>query len=278
MSDQWPGLDEFLQVLGLEEEPLGLYYTGVQPETGLTPDPLDPISRAKEIKGEINWGAVFGGFSCVMGHIWRARRKRAAAWFSADHYGCPGGAFYLGFMKPQTELIVHYVSTGLPGQMEGECYLPSPDKCRAFFEYLDPRPAPKPFMVVKPLGLFQKDEKPELVVFFCRPESLAGLHQLAAFVTGEAEVVRSPFGAGCSNITSWPFFYLSRGRQAAVLGGWDPSARQFYKTDELSFTVPLTLFEAMLAQWPASFLTRKAWRTSRQKIARSRRAWGEGEA
>jgi len=23
---------------------------------------------------------VFGGFSCVMGHIWRARQKHAAAW------------------------------------------------------------------------------------------------------------------------------------------------------------------------------------------------------
>lgn len=51
---------------------------------------------------------VFGQFSCVMGHIWRARRKKTAAYFSDKQFGCPGGVFFLGFNKPQTETIIHW--------------------------------------------------------------------------------------------------------------------------------------------------------------------------
>jgi hypothetical protein len=100
----------------------GIYYTDRQPTEGFSPEPMDLPSREKESKKEINWGAVFGSFSCVIGNVWRARRKRTSAYFSAERYGCPGGVFWLGFMKPQTETIIHYVSTGVPGYMEGECY------------------------------------------------------------------------------------------------------------------------------------------------------------
>lgn len=273
---RWPGLAGLLTALGLDEPPLALFYADAPPAAGLAPAPLERPTRAREQAGEINWGAVFGGFSCAIGHIWRARRKRAAAWFSADHYGCPGAFFWLGFTKPQTEAIVHYVSSGIPGKMPGEFYLATPDQCRDVFLHADPRPAPRPYLVVKPLDLLAPEEKPELVAFFARPESLAGLHQLATFATGRPEIVRSPFSAGCGALAAWPLHYLERGEeQVAVLGGWDPSARKHYKTDELSFTVNLGLFEAMVAGWPGSFLATKTWAGVRRKIARSRRAWGE---
>ena len=60
---------------------------------------MDLPTREKEINNEIDWQATFGQFSCVMGHIWRARKKKAAAYFTAEQFGCPGGAFFLGFMK-----------------------------------------------------------------------------------------------------------------------------------------------------------------------------------
>ena len=88
---------------------------------------------------------------------------------------------------------------------------------------IDPRPAPARFCLFKPINLFGEDENPELVIFFSRPESIAGLNQLATFVTNDFEVVNSPFGAGCSNIVTWPLRYLAQGKLKAVLGGWDPS-------------------------------------------------------
>ena len=106
--------------LGLSELPMGVYFTGREPESGFTPQVLESPSREREQRGEVDWPAVFQGFSCVMGHVWRARRKRSRAWFSAEQYGCPGGSFWLGFHKPQTEAIIHYVSTGIPG-LEESC-------------------------------------------------------------------------------------------------------------------------------------------------------------
>ncbi len=270
-------LPRFLEVLGLDEEPMGIFYTDERPAGGFSPKPLDLPTREKETNNDIDWKTIFGQFSCVIGNIWRARKKKTSAYFDAERFGCPGGAFWLGFMKPQTETIIHYVSTGIPDRMDGELYCDSPDELRRIFDYIDPRPAPKRFCVVKPLSLFSTKEEPELVALFARPETLCGLHQLAAFVTNNPEVVASPWGAACTNLITWPLKYLARGENKAVLGGWDPSARKFFKTDELTFTVPYTMFDQMLERFEESFLTTKTWATVQKKIARSKRTWGETE-
>ena len=181
----------------------------------------------------------------------------------------------MGFNKPQAETIINYVSTGIPNWTEGELYCDSPDALRKIFEYVDPRPAPQKFCVVKPVSRFSGVEVPELVAFFTRPESLSGLHQLAAFVTRDPEVVVSPWGAGCGNVVVWSLHYLSKGQNKTVIGGWDPSARKFFKTDELSFTIPYKMFLDMIERFNSSFLTTKSWATVQKKIERSKRTWGE---
>ncbi len=275
MEERWSALPRFLEILGYDEEPMGIFYTDEKPAEGFTPAPLDLPTKEKEQKGQIDWQAVFGDFSCVIGHIWRARKKKVPAYFDSNHFGCPGGAFFLGFMKPQTETIIHYVSTGFPGQMEGEFYCDSPDVLRGIFDYIDPPSASGKFCVVKPLSLFEGSETPELAAFFARPETMCGLHQLAAFVGHDTEVTASPWGAACTNLITWPRKYLAQGKQRAVIGGWDPSARKFFKTDELSMTVPYEMFTQMLERFEESFLTTKTWSIVRKKIARSRRTWGE---
>ncbi len=268
-------LPQFLDILGLKEEPMGIFYTDTKPADGFAPKPNDLPTREKEQKNAIDWQAIFGNFSCAMGHIWRARKKKTAAYFSAEQFGCPGGAFWLGFNKPQAETIINYVSTGIPNWTEGEFYCDSPDELRRIFEYVDPRPAPHKYCVVKPVSQFAETEIPELVAFFTRPEALAGLHQLAAFVTNDPEVVASPWGAACGNLVVWPLHYLSVNQHKAVIGGWDPSARKFFKTDELSFTVPYQMFADMLNRFDGSFLKTKTWTTVQKKIARSNQTWGE---
>jgi uncharacterized protein (DUF169 family) len=267
----------FLSALDLDEEPLGLFFTDVEPAEGYSPKPMDLPTREREEQNAIDWPRVFGNFSCVMGNIWRARRKKTAAYFSAERFGCPGGAFWLGFMKPQTETIIRYVSTGTPGWSEGERYCGSPDELRRVFEGIDPEPATAKYCVVKPLSLFGEGEEPLLVLFFSRPEALCGLHQLAFFVTGDPEVVASPWGASCTSIATWPRRYLALGQNRAVVGGWDPSARKFFMGDELSFTVPFGMFQQMLDRYGESFLVGKTWDSVRKKIARSRKVWGKGE-
>jgi uncharacterized protein (DUF169 family) len=228
-----------------------------------------------ETAGAVDWEATFANFSCVIGNIWRARKLGKPAYFDQARFGCLGGAFYLGFLKPQLEFIAHYVSTGQPGVMEGECYLDSPAAVRRFFEALDPRPAPAQFCIFKQLSKFTSEETPEVVIFFGRAETISGLNQLATFVTNDFEAVMSPFGAGCSNIVAWPLKYLERGQLKAVLGGWDPSDRKFLKPDEITFAVPYEMFDRMVKRWRESFLTKETWKSVRKKIELSRKAWKE---
>ncbi len=275
LADLITEVPNFVEILGLGEEPLGMYYSPVEPAEGFSPQQAILPSAEQEKLGQIDWEATMGNFSCVIGHIWRARKLGKPAFFEQARFGCLGGAFYLGFLKPQLEFITKYVSTGIPNVLEGECYLESPEVVRRFFEVLDPRPAPAPYCIFKSLSQFTPQETPEVVIFFARGEVIGGLNQLATFVTNDFEAVMSPFGAGCSNIVTWPLKYLERGVLKAVLGGWDPSDRRFLKPDEISFAVPWEMFARMVSRYRESFLTKPTWTTVRKKIDLSRKAWKE---
>ncbi|MCK8601366.1 DUF169 domain-containing protein [Desulfoferrobacter suflitae] len=266
---------DFLEALGHLEEPMGMFYTDVEPAEGFTPKQGAAFSYEMEQRAEVDWRVLWQNFSCVMGNIWLARKKNNAAYFDAQHYGCVGGSFYLGFHKPQLDFIAHYISTGCADQTQGERYLRSPDSARRFFTEIDPRPAPARFCVFKPLSRFQQGESPEIVTFFVRGEALSGLCVLATFVTDDFEVVAAPFGAGCSFLVTWPLHYLAQGKFKAVLGSPDPSNRKFLKTDEMTFSVPYEMYLQMLSSWRESFLAGATWEGVKKKIRRSRQVWGE---
>jgi uncharacterized protein (DUF169 family) len=268
-------VESFLETLGVIEEPMGMHYTDDEPDDAISPKSGTLPSVEAEAGGRVDWQALNSNWSCVVGALWRARKKKVPAVFDRERFGCLGGAFYLGFLKPQLEGIVYYVSTGIPGQMEGEHYLESPDVTRRFFNTIDPQPAPARYCVFKPISQFTGRERPVLVSFFSRPESIAGLNQMATFVTNDFEAVCSPFGAGCSNLVTWPLKYLAEGKLKAVLGGWDPSDRNFLKPDEITFTMPWEMFVRMVQRRQESFLMTKTWEGIRKKIERSRKAWGE---
>ena len=271
------GTATLLGYLGLGEEPMGVYYSDTKPDKAFGPKKGVPISRELEDKGELDMQEVMKSFSCVMGNVWLARKKHGAAFISSEEYGCPGGVYYCSMMKPHLRFIEHYVSTGFEGTpLHGERYMQSPDVMRKFMVEVNPREAPGKYCIFKPLSLFTDGEEPEFVIFFARGEVLSGLFTHAVFTTGDMECVVSPFGAGCTNMISWPLYYKERGLDKAVIGGFDPSARKFMKTDELTFTVSLSLYEKMLAALPESVFARETdWKGVRKKVDRSIKAWGE---
>jgi uncharacterized protein (DUF169 family) len=254
---------------------MGMYYTDRQPSEGFSPKTRKLPTAEEEAQGKIDWGSVFKNFSCVVGIIWRARKKSGVAYFDRDHFGCLGGAFYLGFAERPLSFLARFVSTGAPNRFEGERYLESPEVTRRFFTTIEPLPAPGRFCVFKPISQFGAGERPEVVTFFARSEIICGLHQLATFVTNDFEAVYSPFGPGCAGIVTWPLRLLGQKKLRAVLGGWDPSERRYLKPDELTFTVPLEMYTRMISRWPESFLATDTWSTVRKKIARSYKVWGD---
>lgn len=277
MQSIFDGTVTFLEYLGLGEEPFGVYYADTLPENAYGPKKGTPISRELEDKHELDMQEVMKSFSCAMGNIWLARKKNGAAFISAEEYGCPGGVYYCSMMKPHLRFIEHYVSTGFEGSpLHGERYMPNPDAMRKFMEEVNPREATGKYCIFKPLSHFSDDQKPEFIIFFARPEVLSGLFTQATFTTGDMECVVSPFGAGCTNMISWPLYYKGKGQEKAVIGGFDPSARKFMKTDELTFTVSLELYEKMLTALPDSMFAHETdWKGVHKKVERSAKAWGE---
>lgn len=272
-TEKTASLKEFLGVLGYNEEPMGMFYTDTEPEKGVAPKLHYLPNTEDEAAGKVDWAALHKGWSCVLGTLRLARRRRTAAYFERGRYGCLGAAFFLGFNKPQLEAIVRYVSTGIPGVLEGERYLPSPELARQYYDLLDPEPAPKRYCVFKPLSSFGPGEQPEFVNFFARPEVISGLHQLAIYGTDDPEAVMSPWSAGCGNLVAFPRKYKQQGLVKACLGGWDPSCRKFLKIDEITFTVPIDMFRRMLERWQESFLTAPAWQSVKRRIAESNDVW-----
>ncbi|MBC16037.1 MAG: hypothetical protein CL942_03170 [Desulfovibrio sp.] len=277
MQSIFDGTATFLEYLGLGEEPFGVYYADALPDNAYGPKKGTPISRELEDAHELDMQEVMKSFSCVMGNIWLARKKGGAAYISAEEYGCPGGVYYCSMMKPHLRFIEHYVSTGFEGTpMHGERYMANPDAMRDFMLKVNPREATGKYCIFKPLSHFTDDQQPEFVIFFARAEVLSGLFTQAVFTTGDMECVVSPFGAGCTNIISWPLYYKGKGQEKAVIGGFDPSARKFMKTDEMTFTVSLELYEKMLAALPDSMFAHETdWKGVRKKVERSAKAWGE---
>ncbi|MHC1753756.1 DUF169 domain-containing protein [Humidesulfovibrio sp.] len=271
--------NKFLGYLGASEEPFGVHYSDTKPEHAFGPREGVPISRELEEQGKLDMQEAMKTFSCVMGNIWLARKKHSAAFISAEEYGCFGGAYYCSMMTPPLRFIEHYVSTGFAGTpLHGERYLPNPESVGSFLKQVEPRKAPAKYCIFKPLSLFADGEVPEFIIFFARPEVLSGLFTHTCFTTGNVECVVSPFGTGCTSMISWPLYYSERGEEKAVLGGFDPSARKFMKTDELTFTVSLSLYKKMLAALPESMFTHETdWSSVRKKVDRSAKAWGESE-
>ena len=267
----------FLEHLGLDEEPFGVYYADNLPDNAVGPKPGVPISRELEESGQLDLQEAMKTFSCVMANIRLARKKGCAAFISKEEYGCFGGVYYCSLLKPHLRFIEHYVSTGFSGTpVHGERYMPTPEAMRKFLAEVDPRKAPAKYCIFKPLSSFADGEEPELVIFFARPEVLSGLFTHTVFTTGDMDCVASPFGAGCTNMVAWPLYYQGQGVEKAVIGGFDVSVRKYMKVDELTFTVSWSLYQKMLQALPESmFNVDGAWKEVRKKVARSAKAWGE---
>lgn len=278
MENIMKGTERLLDLLGHNEWPIGVYYSNERPENGFGPKPGEIFTREKELAGEIDWDNAFNKtFACVMGKVWLARNKRTAAWLSHEECGCLGGGYYAGLYRPYLETNILYVSTGIPGtHIEGEHFLPTTESMKTFMEDTLPPPAPAKYCVFKALEKFEPKEEPLVVVFFARPEVIVGLHSLAGYAAANHLAVTAPFSAGCGALVAWPLAYLQRGEEYAVLGGFDPTVRKFFKTDELSFSVPLSLYRKMLDAMEESALTRETWQKDLIKVKKSMRAWGEG--
>ena len=235
----------FRETLGLKESPLGVYYTNDKPE-GVTPK--------EGIQG------------CMIGLLQNARKKGKTVYFDKNHFGCPGGAYYMGLRESVRPNMEYFLSCGIPAEMEGERYIKTPELARKYFEKAKPRPAPATYCVFKPIEKFQGGEEPEIVVFFAPPDILSGLFTLSNYALELTDAVYTPFGSGCGTILTYPLKEVEKEQPRAILGMFDVSARLMVEREILTLSMPYSIFIKLLENVDGSFLQTESWKKVRQRI------------
>ena len=236
----------FRETLGLKESPLGIYYTNHKPE-GVTP---------KE-----------GITGCMIGLLQNARKRGKTVFFDKSHFGCPGGGYYMGFLEKARPNIEYFLSCGIPGEMEGERYIKTPELARKYFEMMKPIPAAATYCVFKPIEQFQEGTiKPEVVAFFVPPDILSGLFTLTGYAMETTGAVKAPFGSGCSTILTYPLKEAAKEQPQAILGMFDVSARPMVEKEALTFAMPYSVFLKLLENVTGSFLETESWKKVLRRI------------
>jgi uncharacterized protein (DUF169 family) len=206
----------------------------------------------------------------MIGLLQNARKKGKIVYFDKDHFGCPGGAYYMGFFETPRPNIEYFLSCGIPGEMEGERYIKTPERAREYFAKMIPRRAPATYCVFKPIDQFQSGGAPEVVVFFGPPDILSGLFTLTNYAIERTDAVYAPFGSGCGAILTYPLKETAREQPRAVLGMFDVSARPMVERDILSFAMPYPLFLKLLENVSGSFLETESWKKVSQRIRKEK--------
>ncbi len=237
----------FRDALGLKEFPLGIYYTNDEPD-GVTPEA--------------------GAHVCMIGLLKEARKKGKTVFFDKDHFGCPGGAYYMGFFDFPRPNIEYFLSCGIPGEMEGERYIKTPERAREYFSRMIPRRAPAAYCVFKPIDQFQNGAEPEVVVFFAPPDILSGLYTLTNYALERTDAVYAPFSSGCGTILTYPLKEAGKEQPHAILGMFDVSARPMVESEILTLAMPFPIFVRLSENVQGSFIETESWKKVLKRIGK----------
>jgi len=202
---------------------------------------------------------------CIIGALLKARTGQPMR-FNAESIGCFGGKRYSGFATKIMPDFEYFLSCGIPGKMEGERYKKSPDLVKKVMQQMLPFEAPGRHIVFKRWDMLDEADEPQVVIFFARPDVLAGLFTLANFDETDPNGVISPFGSGCSSIVYHPYFQSLVAHPRPVIGMFDVSARPFVAKDEISFAVPMARFRTMIGNMSESFLITGSWMKVQKRI------------
>jgi len=205
------------------------------------------------------------GHRCIIADLKQVRGGKPLC-FDADTVGCLGGKRYLGFTQETADDFEFFLSCGIPGKLKGERYKKSPEVVRQSLKYQPPFKAPGRYIVFKRWDQLDETDQPQVVIFFARPDILAGLFTLANFDQEDPNGVIAPFGSGCSSIVYHPFAQIEASHPRPVIGMFDVSARPHVAEDELTFSLPITRLLTMINYMEESFLITGSWKKILKRI------------
>ena len=238
-------LKKWKTYFGNAELPIVFYYTedpGTIPRAGLAKD-----------------------WSCIICELNLVRQGKPRAW-NAKSLGCGGARRYFGYEKGMRPNFEYFLSHGIPGEMEGERYIRTPEMVKDLMAGMSCIPAEGKYIVFKRIDQVVLSDEAIAVIFFAIPDVLSGLFTLANFDRVDGQGVISPFGSGCSSIVYHPYFENEKEDPKAVIGMFDVSARPCVSQNTLTFSIPLKKFEKMVSYMDESFLITPSWETVKKRL------------
>lgn len=196
-------------------------------------------------------GCIFKCFDAV-----RAGKSLCA---SRETLSCGGGKLYTGF-APMPDHVPGFVSTK-------ERYKQTPEMVSEYIRDLEILPAAKPYLWFTRIDQAMPDTEAEGILFIATPDQLAGLVTWACFDNNAPDAVSTPFGSGCCSTLTLTVKENRCGGRRTFLGLFDPSARPYFKADELVFAVPMSRFREMCTTMRDSCLFGPpAWQKLKKRI------------
>jgi hypothetical protein len=204
-------------------------------------------------------------WSCIICELARVRKGESLS-YNETNLRCGGSRRYLGYARGMRPNFEYFLSCGIPGEMEGERYIRTPEMVREMMKEMKYIPAEGKFINFKRWDKVEKGEEPEAVIFFATPDVLSGLFTLANFDQVNGDGVIAPFGSGCGAIIHKALLEKDKSNPRAILGMFDPSARPCVQENTLSFSIPMKKFLSMQANMDESFMITETWHTVRKRI------------
>lgn len=205
------------------------------------------------------------GHRCIVAALSTVRKGKPLC-FDVESAGCSGARRYLGFSEEIMPDFEYFLSCGIPGKIEGERYKRTPELVRQIMDRSPIFKAPARLIVLKRWDALNEFDEPDVVVFFAKPDVIAGLFTLANFDRLEPNGVFAPFAAGCGTIVQYPYIEKCEKQPRGVLGSFDISARPCMDKIELSMAFPLSRFLDLIGYMEESFLITPSWQKVKKRI------------
>jgi len=215
--------------------------------------------------GDVARANLPNGHSCIVCELALVRKGHPLAW-NVHSLGCEGARRYLGYTDKMRPDFEYFLSNGIPGKLEGERYLQTPEMVMEIMANTCCVPAKGRYIIFKRFDQLTPFDEPAAVIFFAKADVLAGLFTLANFDQPDGNGVIAPFGSGCGNIVHQSLIQAELENPKAILGMFDASARRCVPKDTLSFAIPVKKFITMVKNMDESFLTTGTWEEVRQRL------------
>lgn len=173
---------------------------------------------------------------CMFKQFHRAYKGETVS-FNEENLTCAGGKLYLG-LGPRPDGVYNFVSNV-------EKYKQAPLLVKSSISMINPQKESRRYINFKRVDRLDGFDSIEGLIFFATPDVLSGLFTWANYDCEDINSVLSPWGSGCSSTVTALVNENRRNGKHCFLGLFDVSARPFFKSDVLSFSIPMSRFIQM---------------------------------